>query len=215
MILQPPLVARAADDPNATHLPVFIATTTPFAILALFFYCARIYSRLAPSMRLYWDDYVITVGVIATFLTWGVAIGLESVTGSKHIEYISLANIEQGLKFFYIVLFTSYYANLLIKASVCVMILRIMQDRAWRISLWIMLGVLLGLGIAVTAINLMTCSSPSANWTLATHTFSCWSTEKVAVIAQVLGGKFLRFIQNVAEKLALFVATDFVLALLP
>ena len=64
MILSPPLAARAADDPHATHLPLFIASTTPFAVVALLFYFARLYSRMAPSMHLYWDDYVITLGVV-------------------------------------------------------------------------------------------------------------------------------------------------------
>jgi hypothetical protein len=69
MIMPPPLAARAvpsADDPTATHLPLFIAATTPFAVVALLFYCARLYSRMAPSMHLYWDDYVITLGVVRT-----------------------------------------------------------------------------------------------------------------------------------------------------
>jgi hypothetical protein len=69
VVLQPSLAARQAaphmlDDPKATHLPLFIASTTPFAVVALFFYCARIYSRMAPNMHLYWDDYVITLGVV-------------------------------------------------------------------------------------------------------------------------------------------------------
>jgi hypothetical protein len=174
MILQPRLVARAADDLNATHLPVFIASTTPFAVVALIFYCARIYSRLAVSMHLYWDDYFITLGVvriiqmwrgmlncqIATYLTWGVALALESVTGSKHIYFIEFAKIELGLKYFFVILFTSYYANLLLKASVGVMLLRIMQERAWRIGLWLMLALLFAIAIAVTTTNVMSCYPP-------------------------------------------------------
>jgi hypothetical protein len=127
---------------------------------------------------------------IATYLTWGLALTLETVTGSKHILYVPEADIQRGLQYFFIVLFTSYYANLLIKASVCVMLLRIMQERGWRIALWLMLGFLLAIAIADTTINTMACSPSSAYWTLAEHTSSCWSTEKLSVAAEILGGMF-------------------------
>jgi hypothetical protein len=52
------------DDANATHLPMFVATTTPFAVLALVFYSARMYSRMVPTIHLYWDDYIITLGLV-------------------------------------------------------------------------------------------------------------------------------------------------------
>jgi hypothetical protein len=123
-------------------------------------------------------------------MSWGIALELEVVTGSKHIAFVSLDNMQHGLKYFFIVLFTSYYANLLIKASVCVMLLRIMQERAWRIGLWVMLAFLFAIAVAVTATNLLACSPPSAYWTLATHSQKCWSTEQITVVAQVLGGTF-------------------------
>ena len=64
MILQPPLAARAAAV-QTPRLPLFMASAThPFAVVALLFYCARIYSRMVPSMHLFWDDYVITLGVV-------------------------------------------------------------------------------------------------------------------------------------------------------
>ena len=66
------------------------------------------------------------------------------MTGAKHILYLQQPrHIQRGLQYFFIVLFTSYYANLLIKASVCVMLLRIMQERGWRIALWLIFRFLL------------------------------------------------------------------------
>jgi hypothetical protein len=51
-----------------------------------------------------------------------------------------------------------------------------------------MLGLLLSIAIAVTATNIMLCSPPSSYWIITTHAANCWTTEKITVIAQVLGG---------------------------
>ena len=53
------------DDPNATHAPLFIAATAPFVGLAMFFYCARMYSRTVPTIHLYWDDYIVSLAFVS------------------------------------------------------------------------------------------------------------------------------------------------------
>jgi hypothetical protein len=56
---------QAMQNPNATHAPIFYATTTPFAFLMVLFFAARIYSRVRPVMLLYWDDLFLTLGFVS------------------------------------------------------------------------------------------------------------------------------------------------------
>lgn len=51
---------------NVSLLPTFVGATTPFAILATLFWFARIYSRMVPSIRLHWDDYLITLSWVGS-----------------------------------------------------------------------------------------------------------------------------------------------------
>jgi hypothetical protein len=64
-----PLVARgtsaAAETANVSLEPTFIGATTPFAVLATLFWFARVYSRTVPSVRLHWDDYLITLSWVS------------------------------------------------------------------------------------------------------------------------------------------------------
>jgi hypothetical protein len=51
-------------NPTESHNGLFVAVTLPFLLLAIFFYVARIYSRIKPAVRLYWDDYTITLAFV-------------------------------------------------------------------------------------------------------------------------------------------------------
>jgi hypothetical protein len=115
-------------------------------------------------------------------VSWGLGLALETVTGALHIEYLTLSKIQDGLLLFYIIQFFTFYANLLIKASMCVMLLRILQTTLWRIGLWVMLATLIGIAIATTITNVAECSPPSAYWHLEQHFESCWNNTIVTNI---------------------------------
>jgi hypothetical protein len=52
------------DDPDESSTPLFIGATLPFFILMIFFYSARMYSRIRPVIHLHWDDFAITLAVV-------------------------------------------------------------------------------------------------------------------------------------------------------
>jgi hypothetical protein len=65
--------AAGSEAGNVSLEPVFIAATTPFALLATVFYVARMYSRMLPTLHLHWDDCLITLGYVRHVLvpqTW-------------------------------------------------------------------------------------------------------------------------------------------------
>jgi hypothetical protein len=125
---------------------------------------------------------------LLAMVAWGISLRIESTTGGRHIQFISLANIQQALHYYFVAGFVGPYANLLIKASVCAMILRIMQGRAWRIGLWSLLATFVLFFIAITVTNTLECSPVSAFWNIAERYEKCWPSSTVAIIANVLGG---------------------------
>ena len=60
----PSIDLSAMGNPKATHTPAFYASTIPFAVIMVFFYIARMYSRLRPVNKLHWDDLFLTLGVV-------------------------------------------------------------------------------------------------------------------------------------------------------
>jgi len=134
-------------------------------------------------------------------IVWGLALGVEAVTGARHMQFISLPNIEKALQFYFVLSYFTMYANLLIKASMCAMLLRIMQSRGWRIAVWCLLATIAIVAIVTTITNSLECTPASAFWNLTERFEKCWDEIIVSNIANAMG--------------AYFVATDFILALLP
>jgi hypothetical protein len=65
------LVARGStagtETINVSLYPMFLAATAPFASLATVFFFARLYSRMVPTLRLHWDDYLVALGYVRSF----------------------------------------------------------------------------------------------------------------------------------------------------
>jgi hypothetical protein len=57
-------VRRDMSNRKESHNGVMLATTLPLFVLMVFFYAARIYSRINPAFRLHWDDLVITLAFV-------------------------------------------------------------------------------------------------------------------------------------------------------
>jgi hypothetical protein len=121
-------------------------------------------------------------------VAWGIALGIESTTGGRHIQFISLANIQQALHYYFIAGFVGPYANLLIKASVCAMLLRIMQGKAWRIGVWSLLGTFVVVFLVITVTNALECLPVFAFWNIAERQEKCWPSSTISIIANVMGG---------------------------
>jgi hypothetical protein len=231
-----PLVARATTAPTETAdqslESLFIVSTSPFAALATLFWLARLYSRVVPKVRLYWDDYLISLSWVGcrhrtennvnqqqafSITGWGVGLGIEHVTGARHIQFIPIPAIEKGVLYFFVTQYFTMYSNLLTKAAICTMLLRIMQSRTWRIGLWATLTSLAVMAITVTFTNTLECSPVSEYWSIPGKFEHCWSTATVTNVGMFVGGA-LRFRSSSKQqltKVAYFALTDLVLALLP
>jgi len=119
---------------------------------------------------------------------WGVSLGIESTTGGRHVQFISLANIQKALHFYFIAGFVTPYANLFIKASVCVMLLRIMQGKAWRIGVWSLLATFVVVFLVITVTNTLECVPLYVFWNLIERREKCWSSSTISIIANSMGG---------------------------
>jgi hypothetical protein len=203
------LVARGTatetETANVSLYPMFVAATTPFALLATGFFFARLYSRMVPA-RLHWDDYLVASGYVRfeypsyttyttltstqllAMATWGVTFGIQSTTGGRHIQFISLANIQKALHYYFIAGFVGPYANLFIKASVCAMLLRIMQGNVWRIGVWSLLATFVVIFLVITVTNVLECSPLFAFWNITERNEKCWPSSTISIIANVMGG---------------------------
>jgi hypothetical protein len=136
--------------------------------------------------------------------TWGVGLGLEQVTGARHIQFISIPVIEKGLLYYFATQYFTMYANLLIKASICAMLLRIMQTKTWRVGLWSTLASIAVMTIAVTLTNTLECSPVTAFWTIEERLTHCWDEVTVTNVAMVISGMFVFFPLQLADERSIF-----------
>jgi hypothetical protein len=109
-------------------------------------------------------------------VTWGVVLSLELVTHSRHIEFLSVATIERGLLLFFVAQFFVVWSNILIKISICVMLLRFMQRRLWTIGLWTLMASLVAIGISANVTTALECTPPSAYWHMEFQ--RCWDATR-------------------------------------
>jgi hypothetical protein len=125
---------------------------------------------------------------LSTIAAWGIGLALEGVTGARHIQFISLAKIENGMFYYFLTQYFTMYANLLIKASMCAMLLRIMRTKTWRIGLWSTLGSIVVTAIVITLTNTLQCHPVSAFWSLTERFVKCWDAVIVTNVDMFISG---------------------------
>ncbi|KAF5705022.1 hypothetical protein FMUND_12283 [Fusarium mundagurra] len=123
---------------------------------------ARIYCRIRPQWRLAWDDYTLTFAFALT-TTWFSLMVLEYINHGRAIEnyprdltIIGPIETAMGLIFF--------WALNVIRISMCLMLLRLKEERAWKWALRILIVLQVCLIIVATGVQMALCRPLSGLW---------------------------------------------------
>jgi hypothetical protein len=137
---------------------------------------------------------------VLAYILGGIGIG---ITGGHHVLFLSVDTLQKALKIGFITFLFSLWANLFIKISVALMLLRIKsQSFWWRIFLYALIIVSTIIASAFTIVWFLSCRPLEATWTLQLRlTNACWSPHTLVSLLYFFG--------------AYFALTDLICALLP
>src|ERR1700753_1052486 len=111
-------------DPNGTQNPVFYGVTIPFYIFMVPIFFARMYTRIFPTRRLWWDDFFIAIAFVSTLywnfgcqisitnltnarikhsqmlqtVLFGLALRITTLTGGHHIVFVPVDKLASAFK---------------------------------------------------------------------------------------------------------------------
>jgi len=195
------------NDANESSNPVFIGATVPFFVIMVLLYSARIYSRVKPVVNLHWDDFFITLAIVGALLifdklylitrcqvieiiAYSLELRINDITGGRHIQFINLDAMMEGSKNGFVVFLLAVYANLLIKISIALMLIRIKSNFAWRFGLSILITSCVIISIFASITEFVSCRPLKAWWTPALRfSGACWSPSALVAIGYFLGGE--------------------------
>ncbi|KAH7132734.1 hypothetical protein EDB81DRAFT_659704 [Dactylonectria macrodidyma] len=187
-------------DENQGWKMVTISST--LQLIALIIVGGRIYSRMKPAFRLWWDDYAIIMSMALATSTWIIMLlSVQSGLG-RHNYYLSAEQSREATKLFFIQQPLWNWAMSMAKISIALLLLRIDRDsRPWRIFLYLMIAVLLLISFTITGFQFSVCRPLAAFWDKAITGATCIPNEVLQVSIYVLS--------------SLTIVTDFILAFMP
>ncbi|KAL7624885.1 hypothetical protein AAE478_004099 [Parahypoxylon ruwenzoriense] len=148
-------------DNNAVDIQV---PCIVFFALSPIFLAIRITSRVKTRSGLGWDDWMIIISWIYAQVVSGLLIAACAHGFGEHIYNISPENRILTLKLFYIAqVFYKFTLNLT-KASILLLYLRIFLQKWFRISCYVLLGIILGYMLATTAASIWQCNPIRRAW---------------------------------------------------
>ncbi|KAH7115354.1 hypothetical protein B0J13DRAFT_459745 [Dactylonectria estremocensis] len=179
-----------------------VVVSSVLELIALILLGGRVYTRLRPNFRLWWDDYTIILSMALATITW-ILLLLAIKNGlGRHNYYLSAEQSTEAAKYLFIQQPFWAWALSISKVSIALLLLRINRDsRPWRMSLYLMIALLLLIAAAINVFQFSTCRPLTAVWDKAIPGATCLPREVVQVSIYVLS--------------SLTIVTDFILALIP
>ncbi|KAF1816124.1 hypothetical protein P152DRAFT_454362 [Eremomyces bilateralis CBS 781.70] len=187
--------------PDESKRGRLLATATPLFAIALLTYIGRMYTRLHPVVTLRWDDFVMSLSVVLTIIHYGLIVHATNLGAGRHFYYLQLPQLDAAGCILFIMQMIWIWCITFVKFSVALMLYRTREDRPWRLWLSGFMGLLVAIGIVVSALQLGQCRPIRAFWNPFVPGAKCWSK---TFATNVLHGAS-----------AFFLATDLVLSLLP
>jgi hypothetical protein len=167
------------------------------------------------------DDATITLAILLTLACWAINLYVVIVTGGRHTYYIELEDLARVARASYVLVFLWLWSVTMVKVSVCIMLLRIKsRSRPWLIGLWTLIVILIALACAITVCYLMMCDPIEANWDFKylLQPGHCWTLDQFLHFTYTFSCEYQLFISSdrtVLTKVAVFVLTDVICAILP
>ncbi|KAK5651117.1 hypothetical protein OQA88_13256 [Cercophora sp. LCS_1] len=189
--------------PNVTRGPMLVTASIVMHVVSPPILATRIWSRASPSLHLWWDDYTMLIAAVTfDFINWvlillAVSHGFGRPTFHVPPESQPKARLPQ-----YFAQHASIWALTFAKISVASMLYRLRQDRKpWRVFLRFMMGALVIIALAASAILFAAARPLAAMWDF-----------------RIPNPKYLPMDvinQGILSTAIMAVITDFILALLP
>ena len=205
-----------------TNLPLVLSVTTVLLVLSLATFALRIWVRTKKVVLLGWDDAAITLAMLLSCACWGTNLAMSIMTGGRHTWYIGLEALAHTARVSFAFVILWLWAVSMVKISVCLMLLRIKpQSRAWLIGLWLLIGLLASLAVAITACYLLQCKPVEANWDFKylLEPGHCWTLDQFLSFTYAFSSESAvwRASSGILDLTlaGIFVLTDLICALLP
>ncbi|KAI1377141.1 hypothetical protein F4677DRAFT_459487 [Hypoxylon crocopeplum] len=147
-----------------TNVVDILAPCIVFFALTPIFLGVRISSRLKTGSGLGWDDWTILISWVFAQIVSGLLIGACQHGFGQHIYNLQPSDQKLALKIYYIAQAFYKLTLNLTKASILLLYLRIFLQRWFRISCYILLGVILCYMLATTASSIWQCTPISRAW---------------------------------------------------
>ncbi|PVI01585.1 hypothetical protein DM02DRAFT_500019, partial [Periconia macrospinosa] len=155
--------------------------------LALILYGLRIYTRIFPTFKLASTDYIISVAVLFVVTGFGCSMAAMRYSYGRHSYYVSSADQTKIIKRIFITGFLGWWASSLARISIGTMLLRFQISNTWRVVLWILISIQLGMVLTANICQLLLCSPIRANWEYVPNAV-CWPPIKTQIFSYVYSG---------------------------
>ncbi|KAH6843499.1 hypothetical protein B0I37DRAFT_218951 [Chaetomium sp. MPI-CAGE-AT-0009] len=150
--------ATLGPDHSAAYLAPFSIVLAIVVVTTV----ARIYCRIYPQWRLAWDDYTLVFAFALTTAWFSILVFIYAKHGRAVERYpfdfsaVGPYEAAMGLLFF--------WALNVIRISMCLMLLRLKQERAWRWALGGLIVFQVCLIIVATSVQMALCQPLSGLW---------------------------------------------------
>jgi hypothetical protein len=136
-----------------------------------------------------WDDYTIGLAMVLTIIEAGLNIKAVTRGKGKRSAYLSKADIEFVNMYGWYAQHFLFAAMALVKASICLLILRIRESKRLKWFIWIVIGVLLASSVELSIVLLVQCKPISTYWRPSAGV--CWPPKVRIYSVYVQAGKFV------------------------
>ncbi|KAF2497861.1 hypothetical protein BU16DRAFT_427871, partial [Lophium mytilinum] len=178
----------------------FLGPTAAFLALDIILYIARMYTRLWPNRRLGMDDLTATMSMFLMIIVWALTARAVDFGMGRHNFYVSAEDQTRAAHLLFAVQPLWAWSVGLGKISMACMLLRIMRSKAWRVFLYIIIGIQLVSTTAFMFVVLLQCRPLSGMWAPRASD-NCWGPLPTQIALYVNG--------------AVSIITDFIFTFLP
>ncbi|KAK4459860.1 hypothetical protein QBC42DRAFT_207171 [Cladorrhinum samala] len=149
--------------PDENVGPVIVGVTASLTVLVVITTCLRLYTRWA-LRKLGWDDYTIAATALLAVARTAIQAVQAQHSNGRHQVYVSAEDyIFNNMLGYYTQIFL-FASSCLLKSSVCLLLLRIKDTRALRISLYTVMAGLFITNFGCIVILLAQCTPVSTYW---------------------------------------------------
>ncbi|KAF2733385.1 hypothetical protein EJ04DRAFT_468577, partial [Polyplosphaeria fusca] len=153
-------------DPNdTTAAPVLLGVAGMLLLISMGLLAARLWSRLRPFRRLYWDDWTVIAATLLALVNY-ILLSVAVVYGlGRHARFVVFQRRRTSLELIFYDQVIWYWSITLVKLSVACLLYRLKRaSRRWRIFLLTIMSILLSAVIVQTVFQFTQCRPFSVYW---------------------------------------------------